>query len=423
MHHHPNQAPSYGAADLRWAVGVVVKRWRMIAVFIIFGALLAMAANYLFLTPKYRVEQGLAIPYLGEAGEFGLTYDTYIMLALSNTVMQEVAALPQFQGSLLLARGVFAVGYQDSYIEESRPTRILLATVTMDDPEAAYNTAVKWRESFFTEVESYITRQLERRLQVAVDVLEQRRREYEETRERLAKSEQQIELAMVEKNLELLLGEYDRLSTRVTDLVEVIMPAEKARAKAIEETLAGESMLLSEGLAGSIQIPTMTGAVAVLDQLSLVNPVYLSLKEELARVQASLAGYEQTVSSGQKRLAALKTEIDRLQERAIQLRKEYDQLREQVELARGVYLEAKREYDRLLVKKENLQVETQPKMVNPPMVPETTTGSFLVFIVVFAAFLAMVMGLALAFAIEAWRSQGMGQGAGPGTTAGSRAGA
>ena len=139
-------------------------------------------------------------------------------------------------------------------------------------------------------------------------------------------------------------------------------------------------------------------------EVTILNPVYLQLSQELALVRVTLVGDRREAEILQDQTSSLQGEIDQLSETVVSAKSERNRLDRTVLEVTAQYEPAREELDRLLDVERRTPQLARPAVVNEAQRPNTPIAPRKAANISISGILAIIGGVVIALIIGWYRS-------------------
>lgn len=380
--------------DLRQLIESIWRRRWLIVGLIVAAVAAAGVVSYFVLPPRYEssITVDLLVPH---AAELGLDPAVLQALATSNRVFEAMIQ----SGSLDMTQD----GVRRSVVESlSKDSRLLTVTTRAQSASEARQLARLWYEAFSHEAMTYARERVGQRLAVAEAELAALEGAYYTAREALNEFDATVELPLLEARLQSLESELLNAEERLRTLTQSTIPADEARLEAIEHALAQLAPVLSDSNPGMVVPAVDSGAVVTTSDVTMVNPVYLQLGQDLASTQTRLATNRRSAELLGARVAELPDQIEKLRASVIAYREERVRLEREVSVLKPRLDQARAERDSLLALQQRATDATVPAVVSDPILPSGPVAPRKLLNMALAGFLAAFVGVFGALVIDFW---------------------
>lgn len=377
--------------DLRQLIESIWRRRWFIASLVIAAVAAAGVLSYFVLPPRYEssITVDLLVP---QATELGLNPAVFEALATSNRVLEAMVQLGFLDMTPDRVRGSIAVSL-------SKDSRLLTVTTRAQSASQAQQLAVLWYEAFRQEAGAYAQERVAQRLDVAEAELAARESMYSAARDALNAFDSTVMLPVMEARLESLQAELVEAEERLRTLTQSTIPADEARLQAIQLALAEQPQVL--GGSHVMVVPVDSGAGVTTSDVTMLNPVYLQLRQDLASTQTRLATNRRSAELLSTVVAELPAQIEALQASLIAYREERARLEREVNALKPMVDEARAQRDTLLALQRAADAAV-PAVVSDPALPSAPVAPRKLLNMALAGFLAAFVGIFGALIMEFW---------------------
>ena len=377
--------------DLRQLIESIWRRRWFIASLVIAAVAAAGVLSYFVLPPRYEssITVDLLVP---QATELGLNPAVFEALATSNRVLEAMVQLGFLDMTPDRVRGSIAVSL-------SKDSRLLTVTTRAQSASQAQQLAVLWYEAFRQEAGAYAQERVAQRLDVAEAELAARESMYSAARDALNAFDSTVMLPVMEARLESLQAELVEAEERLRTLTQSTIPADEARLQAIQLALAEQPQVL--GGSHVMVVPVDSGAGVTTSDVTMLNPVYLQLSQDLASTQTRLVTNRRSAELLATVVAELPAQIEALRARLIAYREERARLEREVNALKPMVDEARAQRDTLLALQRAADAAV-PAVVSDPALPSAPVAPRKLLNMALAGFLAAFVGVFGALVMDFW---------------------
>lgn len=377
--------------DLRQLIESIWRRRWFIASLVIAAVAAAGVLSYFVLPPRYEssITVDLLVP---QATELGLNPAVFEALATSNRVLEAMVQLGFLDMTPDRVRGSIAVSL-------TKDSRLLTVATRAQSASQAQQLAVLWYEAFRQEAGAYAQERVAQRLDVAEAELAARESMYSAARDALNAFDSTVMLPVMEARLESLQAELVEAEERLRTLTQSTILADEARLQAIQLALAEEPQVL--GGSHVMVVPVDSGAGVTTSDVTMLNPVYLQLRQDLASTQTRLATNRRSAELMATVVAELPAQIEALQASLIAYREERARLEREVNALKPMVDEARAQRDNLLALKRAADAAV-PAVVSDPALPSAPVAPRKLLNMALAGFLAAFVGVFGALVMDFW---------------------
>lgn len=385
--------------DLRELLETLCRRRWFILSITLAAVVAAAVLSFLVLPPVYQSRVTVALPPADAAEEEALDLPprAYRELAASRPVM---AAVREELGLDLTLEGVR--GHFD--IELEPDARLLTVTASAGDPEGALALAREWATRFAQAAQGHLAARLHQQRAGAEQAFRAAAAALEQAEEQLTRFDRQYPLDLLRARLETLEGELVRTEARFRELTATLIPTDRARLAALRQTLAAQARTL-EGSRVPLILPEPDPAAGVTGSaVTLLNPVYLRLSQDLADTQVRLTSYEEEARNLERRIASLEAETADLRNRLVPLRVQRERLARALREAQVTYRREQARLDRLQSLASRIPDLAATPVLSEPTLPEAPVSPRKLLNMLVAMVLGGIAGVVGAFMTEWWRA-------------------
>lgn len=381
MSSQPSSETWGGRVELRAYLDIYA-RYKWVIVGLIAVALaIAAVLSYVVLPPSYESSVVVELPVADDATGLGISPRGYEELAGSPPVMDSLKQKLGLGISSLDLMGRFSFSLEP-------PVRLLGVTAKAGTAAEAKQLALTWVDAYsdqaLTLVEGQITKQKEASQKAVGKFLAG----VTTAEDNLAAFDQESPISLMRTRLSGMaipgdpsMGPFGLERELVTieenlrDLTTSSIPTDEARAAFLADALNKESKTLI-GPLGNVGLPNDgSGAGVTSNDVTLLNPVYLQLSQDLAVTRTRLATNAREAQALRERISPLQRDIEQLRTAIVQKETERRRLDRQVQEATALYQQANEELDTLLATEgrvaalARLDVLREPALAESPAAP------------------------------------------------------
>ena len=395
-------------------------KWLILA--LIAGAVLITGLiSYLVLPPTYQSSVVVTLPTADGQNGMGMTPQGYEQFSASEPVM---AAVWERSGLDPIPRQL-----RDRYtLQLNTEGRLLTVTASGQTADDALQLARLWVEAFYEQVQVSIQQQLagqKDNTEQAVAILLS---EFTGAEEKLAAFDQETPLSLREARLasleEELVGRSgqtvgkaganneentsspDRFGAeqRLRQLTVVTIPIDEERLAFLEGALVREPETLS-GTGGTVILPGGdSGAGVTSSDVTILNPVYLQLSQDVVATRTRLVTNLAEAEVLRERIPSLQDAIDQLGKDVVTSKTDRQRLDRALKESEELYQAGTSELGALLAIERRLPELSRPGIVSEPVIPDAPIAPRKSLNVTLAGLAAALLGVAIAFFLERYRS-------------------
>ena len=356
-------------------------------------------------SPSYESSVIVALPAArGEAG-LGLTPEAYEEFALNDSVIDTVRqnlGLDPNPGHLL--------GRLDAQLRKD--AGLLVVTASTETGEQSFRLAGWWVDAFYEQTLALLVEQLATQRAGVEQASGELLGELAIAEDALDAVDRKASLSLMEFRLsgteQELVGDEGRLQQLTTNLI----PIDEARLIFLQDSLASEQQTLG-GVEGQVTLPTgSTGAGVTTNDVTILNPVYLQLSQDLMGTRTRLVTYRVEVDILRQSIPSTKAALDQLRGENVAARTERQRLSRKVQEVSAVYTSARAELDGLIAVAPRLPQLARAAIVREPELPATPVAPRTAQNMTLAGVLGLVLALFVAFFLQWYRSSSVRPGAG-----------
>src|SRR5690606_21882031 len=287
-------------------------------------------------------------------------------------------------------------------VQFSRDTRLLTITVSAESPHEAQQLARLSFEALKGELINHAQERLGQLLTAAERDLQEWESVYEAAREALDTFDSSVNLSFLEARLARLQEALVEAEARLRDLTQNTIPADEARLEALERALADQPEMLGEN-GKRVVVPSGDSPAGVTAaDVTMLNPVYLQLNQDLVATRTRLATNRRSVELLQEQLEQLPAEIEYLRSALIAYRTERARLERELNTLTPMVDQARAKRDSLLALQRQAADLIVPAIVADPVLPEAPVAPRKLLNMALAGFVAAFVGVGAALFIEFW---------------------
>lgn len=389
----------YEEIDLWELIFVLRKRFKVVAASFLLAVIIAAFVSFFILPPVYESSVVVSFP---EIERVGTTVDGYNELAQSHPVFLNVKNLLGFGKDIEALRSHYE--FQLTKIKRNDETESGLLTVTAltKTPELSLQYCNAWLESFYKQTLLFMQRKLEREKNLAVEVLNQRTQELTEAEEALGAFDRKNPISLKEAELKVIEDELVQGEKRLREL-QMTLLTDQARLEFLEGTLAKERETLDKSAGGTV-LPSSSAAGVTSTNVTILNPVYLNISQDLAATRTRLVTNRKEIESLKEHIASLQEKVNQLRGNIISWKIERERLLRNQSEAKKLYADARGEYEYYLQIEPNLPALARSRLVSEPSLPEKPVAPRKKLNIVIAGFLGLFVGVMLVFLQEWYES-------------------
>jgi hypothetical protein len=286
----------------------------------------------------------------------------------------------------------------------------LVVIASANTPVDSFSLAQEWPYAFDSEVITLLEGQLARKQAASEQVATQISHELADAENLLGAMDQQVSLSLLESQLSSLerglVSDEEQLRRLTTNLI----PTDEAKLSFLVDSLGstlqtlgptqGMSVILSEGSPG-------TGVPS--NDVTVLNPVYLLLSEDLATTRTQLFTNRLEAEHLDKRIPVTQTAIDQLREEVVVAKTERQRLSRTILETESRYNAIQAERDRVRFILPRLPELAHAEVLHTPLIPESPVGPHSVQIIAMAAALGVLLGVFFAIFLGWYRTPSSGR--------------
>ena len=393
MTSQPTSVPWEEGSDLHTYVAIIVRHKRLIAGLIAVALAIATVLSYVVLPPSYESSVVLSLPRDDGANGLGMVTQGYKVLAESSPVTER---LKQKLG-LLALRGSFNISLDSNL-------RLLTVTASARTAEEAKQLASAWVDAFHGEALTFIEGQLTAQKTAAQQDMENLLSRLTKAEDRLASFNKQNPISLMEAQLSSMERELVNSEQSLRELTTTSIPIDEARQAFLESALAKEPRTLA-GQQGNVSVPTgSAGAGVTSSDVTILNPVYLNLSQDLATTRTRLVANRREAETLQGHISPLRSTIEGLRTTIVEAKTEQVRLDRQRQEAVTPYESARLRLDTLLASESRLPELARIDVLREPVQPGSPIRPRKAYNMMVGGLAGAVLGLVMAFMLEWNRS-------------------
>ena len=348
-------------------------------------------------SPSYESSVIVALPdAVGEAG-LGLTPPAYEEFALSASVLDTVRqnlGLDPNPGQL--------PGRYDGQLRQD--AGLLVVTASAERAEESFRLASAWVDAFHEQTLALLVQQLAAQRAGVEQASGELLGELATAQEALDAVDRKASLSLLGSRLssaqQELVGGEGRLQRLTTNLI----PVDEARLIFLEDSLASEPRTLGE-VEGNVTLPVgSTGAGVTTSDVTILNPVYLQLNQDLMGTRTRLVTNRVEADILRQGIPSTQAALDQLTGENVAARTERQRLSRKVQEVSAVYASARTELDQLTALARRLPQLARAEIVSEPRLPATPVAQRTALKMTVAGVGGFVLALVVAFFLQSYRS-------------------
>lgn len=389
----------YEEIDLWELFMVLIKRFKLIAALFLVAVITAVIFNFFIFSPVYESSLVLALP---SGGRVGTNADGYLELAQSPATFRRIKDTLGFAENVEILRQHFKVELQRKVENGRTISEFIKVAASAGVPELTVEYCNAWLEAFDQEVLLFMEEKLTREKSLAAQVLMQRTEELAQAEEELGAFDRNNPISLKENELRVLENELVQGEQTLREL-QMAIPTDEARLKFLEETLAKEKETLTGNVGGTVY-PDSSAAGVTSANVTILNPVYLNISQDLATTRARLVANQEKAKLLVKKNEDIQKKIEETREKIVSWKLERERLLRNETEAKRLYNEARGEYEAYLQTESNLLSLAKSRVVVEPALPQRPVGPRKLFNTALAGILGLFAGVMTAFFVE-WVTQ------------------
>ena len=380
---------------------LVCYKWPILA-FVAVSVVTAGIVSYAWWPPTYESLVVVSLPAADGKSGVGLSPQDYAGLASSPAVLALARDLQGSDETIASRSG----GYDVQLDERSR---LLTVSAAARTPEQAFQLANRWKAAFDIEIRELLQRQVER--DKAAQRLEEEGllRDLSEAEDALAAFDKEALLPLMEGRLSGMIQQLTGVSdgpgqptgvqlgfeNQIRHLVLVAIPRNEAKLAFLEEAIVEEPRTLGGTPEDLGSAENSSGDGITVNEVTILNPVYLQLSQELVDTRVTLVADRREASVLQEHIPSLMDEIEQLEKEIVDTVTQRGRLEPRVEEARALYGPAVSDLNAILEVERRLPELSGTDILQEPQTPETPVSPRKVYNIALtgtvAAFLAAIM--------------------------------
>jgi len=384
--------------DLREYIGVIFRRKWLILVLAVLAIAVAGILSYMVLPPTYESSLVVSLPAADGGDGFGMNPQAYEEFAASPSVE---AAVEQSLGSQPNP-GRFAARY-DTQLDQN--ARLLTVRTSARTAQEALLAATLWTDAFYGEVLAAFQEQITREKVVAQRAVEDLLVEVTKAEDVRATFDKENPISLMETRLSSMESELVDDERRFRELTLFSIPTDEARLAFLEDFLSIEPETLSGSLTGVVAPEQSSGAGVTSSDITILNPVYLQLSQDLAATRTRLVTSQKEAETLEDRISSLQDEADRLRNTVVTAKAERNRLDRNQKEIEALYEPARSELDRLLAIEPRLPELARPRVVSKPTLPAAAVAPRKGLNMALSGVVAILLGVVIAFFLEWYRGE------------------
>ena len=385
----------YEEIDLWELFMVLIKRFKLIAALFLVAVITAVIFNFFIFSPVYESSLVLALP---SGGRVGTNADGYLELAQSPATFRRIKDTLGFAENVEILRQHFTVELQRKVENGRTISEFIKVAALAGAPELTVEYCNAWLEAFDREVLLFMEEKLTREKSLAAQVLMQRTEELAQAEEELGAFDRNNPISLKENELRVLENELVQGEQTLREL-QMTIPTDEARLKFLEETLAKEKETLTGNVGGTVY-PDSSAAGVTSANVTILNPVYLNISQDLATTRARLVANQEKAKLLVKKNEDIQKKIEETREKIVSWKLERERLLRNETEAKRLYNEARGDYEAYLQTEANLSSLAKSRVVVEPALPQRPVGPRKLFNTALAGILGLFAGVITAFFVE-----------------------
>lgn len=384
--------------DLRQLFETLLQRKWIIIGFVVVAVAAAAVYSYFIATPKYESTVVVAPPDAESSERFGFGVASYGEFASAGGVLENMIR----DGDLDM--GVAPVKKR-LHVAHDTGAGLLRVTADASTAEESAQLAGLWRRAFQAALTEHATVFIDERLQRAEDNVRSAEAGVFEAVEAEAEFEREQSLSVKESRLKRWENELIAAEGQRDELTEHLIPTDAGRVAILEELLAGASPALDAD-SGHVVVPEAAGSAGVSSSaVTILNPAYLELSQDLSRTRSRLAANELQGELLERRLSDLPERIDGLRAEIVGLRAEQTRLANERRLAEQLHKDVLGTYERLSLTRKELAGLTSVTIIAEPIIPTAPVSPRKMLNIALAAVLGGFIGVGSALFMHFWQDE------------------
>lgn len=205
-------------------------------------------------------------------------------------------------------------------------------------------------------------------------------------------------ISLKESELRVLENDLVQGEKTLRDL-EMTIPTDQARLEFLEQTLAGEKETL-DGKVGTSLYPDSSAAGVTSSNVTILNPVYLSVSQDLTATRVSLVANQEKAKLQKEYNKILQEKTSQLRGDLVLWRLERERLVRNEAEAKRLYNDVRSAYEKLLRIEASLSSLASSRLVVEPALPLRAVGPRKLFNTALAGIFSLFIGVFFAFGLE-----------------------
>jgi len=382
--------------DPRAYVDVLIRRGWLILALIALAVATAGILSYVVLPPTYESSLVVSLPAADGSNELGMPPQAYEEFAASDPVL----AATRKKLELQVNPGQSGAHYD---IRLGPNTHLLTIATSAETAKEAWLSATLWVDAFYEETLATLQTQLTGKKATAEQAVTKLLADVTESEDTLATFDRENPLSLRQAQLLSMETELVDVQRSLRDLALSSIPTDEARLVSLENALAAEPEILN-GSIGSVTLPEENpGAGVTSSDITMLNPVYLQLSQDLAATRTRLATSQKKANTLEGRITSLQDEADSLRNTFVTLQSSHERLSRNRSEVVVLYNPARSELDTFLALEPRLPELARPLVVSEPTLPQTPVAPRKVLNMVLSGVVAAIVGVLVAFFLEWYR--------------------
>lgn len=384
--------------DLRQLIETLLHRKWMIAGVIAVAVAIAAVYSFFMLPPRYEASIVVAVPDAAASERLGMSTKAYEAFALNTKVLGTMIS----KGNLNLESPAVEKRLK---LNLDAGSRLLTVTVHAQTAAEAEQLARLWQQSFQSELLAHVQNLFGIRLQHAQGKVAGADATARTATARLDDFERSHSIGLKEARLARWEEELISTEARLQQLTEQSIPTDMARVSFLEDVLTTVQPTLERGNAAVVVSDTKSGAGVTSSDVTILNPIYLELNQDLTMTRTRLMANEQAAALLQVRFEELPVQLDALRAEVVALRTERSRLHNEAVAADRLHDDMRRNFQQLSMTYGDLEQLAAIAVIAEPMQPSSPVAPRKMLNIALAAFLGAFVGVGAAFFQQFWEEK------------------
>ena len=382
--------------DLRANINVLFRHKWVILAFTVLAVAIAGIMSYVVLPPTYESSLIVSLPSADGKDGLGMNLQAYEDFATSSPVLAAVKKKLESQSN----PGQSGIHY-DTQLEMN--THLLTVATSSRTAKEAWLAATLWIEAFYEETLATLQAQLTRQKAAAEQTVANLLADVAEVEDALATFDRENPISLMEAQLRSMETALVDGQRRLRELTASIIPTDETKLAFLENALSVEPETLSGSLERIAAPQQSEGAGVTSSDITILNPVYLQLGQELAATRTSLVTSQKEADTLEGRISSLQDEADRLRNTVVTLQTARKRLSRNESETMTLYNPARSELDTFLALEHRLPELARPMTISEPTLSQAPVAPRKGLNMALSGVLAVLAGVAVAFFLEWYR--------------------